>query len=57
MGSREADWRVARSGFALLPLEKRMMVVSTTKPFKFRLIRQVERAVSYDQDVYLGKTF
>ena len=37
------DWRAARSGFTSLPLEKREMVVHTTKPFAFHPIRQVER--------------
>ena len=45
------DWRAARSEFASLPLEQRVMVVHTTKPFAFRLIR-VERTVSHEQDVY-----
>ena len=51
------DWSAARSEFASLPLEKLGMVVHTTQPFAFRLIRQVERPVSHEQDVYLGKTF
>ena len=38
-------------------MEKQVMVVHTTKPFTFRLIWQVERAVSHKQDLYLGKTF
>ena len=56
-GKFSTDWRAARSDFASLPLEKRVMVVHTTKPFAFRRTRQVERAVSHEQDVYLGKTF
>ena len=56
-GNFSTDWRAARSDFALLPLEKRVMVVHTTKPFAFRQIGQVERTVSHEQDVYLGKTF
>ena len=58
LGSKfSTDWRAARSRFASLPSEKLVMVVHTTKPFAFRLIRQVERTVSHKQDVYLGKTF
>ena len=56
-GKFSTDWRAARSEFASLPLENRVMVVHTTKRFAFRPIRQVERAVSHEQDVYLGKTF
>ena len=47
----------AQSKFASLLLEKRGMVVHTTKPVAFRLIRQVEHTVFHEQDVYLGKTF
>ena len=56
-GKFSTDWRVARSDFPSLPLEKRVMGVHTTKPFAFRQIRQVECTVSHEQDVYLGKTF
>ena len=56
-GKFSTDWRAARSDFASLPLEKRVMVVHTTKPFAFRQIRQAERTVSHEPDVYLGKTF
>ena len=58
-GKFSTDWRAAQRDFASLPLEKRVMVVHTctTKPFAFRQIRQVERTVSHEQDVYLGKTF
>ena len=41
-GKFSTDWRAARSDFASLPLEKRVMVVHTTKPFAFRQIGQVE---------------
>ena len=56
-GKFSTDWRAARSDFASLPLEKRVMVVHTTKSFAFRQIRQVERAISHEQDVYLSKLF
>ena len=35
-GKFSTDWRAARSDFASMPLEKRVMVVHTTKPFAFR---------------------
>ena len=53
-GKFSTDWRAAQSEFTSLPLEKQGMVVHSTKPFAFRLIRQVERTVSHEQDVYLG---
>ena len=56
-GKISTDWRAARSDFASLLLEKRVMVVHSTKPFAFHQIRQVERTGSHEQDVYLGKTF
>ena len=56
-GKFSTDWRAAQSRFALLPSEKRVMVIHTIKPFTFHPIRQVERAVSHEQDVYLGKAF
>ena len=56
-GKFSTEWRMAQSEFASLPLEKRGMVVHTAMPFAFHLIRQVERTVSHEQDVYLVKTF
>ena len=56
-GKFSTDWRAARSEFASLPLEKRVMVVHTTQLSAFRLIRQVECTVSYEQDVFRVKLF
>ena len=56
-GKFTTDWRAARSRFTSLPSGKRVMVDYTTKSFAFRPIRQVERTVSHEQDVYRGKTF
>ena len=53
-GKFSTDWRAARSDFASLPLEKRVMVVHTTKPFAFRGILQHDLDLRIVPSVMLG---